>query len=69
MLNHKQKCKISTGIHDGLTFGSGELDDCGYWEHPCYDCARAWEKEYPEDAPCWPFKQENKDEDVHGNAD
>lgn len=48
-------CRISTGIHErldangsqnkpwGLTFGSGELDDYGYWEFPCLDCARYYE--------------------------
>lgn len=49
------RCGVSTGIHDGLTFGWGDLDQYGYWEHPCGACARAWEKHSPEDAPCWPF--------------
>lgn len=48
-------CSISTGIHDGLTFGSGELDDFGYWSRPCDPCARAWERAHPEDGKCWPF--------------
>ena len=48
-------CCVSTGIHEGLTFGRGELDDLGYWEIPCGICAREWEEKYPEDAPCWPF--------------
>jgi hypothetical protein len=54
------KCKVSTGIYDttcfdaegkiinngphGLTFGQGELDDYGYWEIPCAQCARKHEK-------------------------
>jgi len=50
--------KVSTSIGDFLTFGSGELDANGFWEHPCYECARAHEKEYPEDFPCWPFSEE-----------
>lgn len=33
------KCKCSTGIHEGLTFGSGKLDDHGFWENPCRICA------------------------------
>jgi hypothetical protein len=53
---HK-KCGVSTGIHDGLTFGHGELDDNGYWEFPCYECAREWERLHPEDFPCWPFDE------------
>jgi len=50
------KCGVSTGIHDGLTFGHGNLNMNGYWAFPCYVCARAHEKEYPEDTPCWPFE-------------
>ena len=37
------RCGASTGIHEGLTFGSGKLDENGYWEHPCDPCARAWD--------------------------
>lgn len=48
-------CKVSMGIHNGLTFGSGRLDDHGYWEIPCADCARAYEAANPQDYPCWPF--------------
>ena len=49
------KCGVSTGIHDGLTFGSGDLDQNGFWEHGCEKCARLNEKLYPEDGRCWPF--------------
>lgn len=48
-------CGISTGFHEGLTFGSGDLDFNGFWEKPCDLCARAWEKAHPENGPCWPF--------------
>lgn len=41
------KCSTSTGIHEGLTFGSGELDDYGFWERPCSICARDWDKQRP----------------------
>lgn len=34
-------CATSTHIGDCLTFGSGELDDNGFWEFPCYICAQA----------------------------
>lgn len=34
------KCRTSTGIHEGLTFGWGRLDGHGYWEFPCAVCAR-----------------------------
>lgn len=60
---NKEGCSASTGIHDpessqlsGMTFGSGRLDDHGYWEFPCHLCARAFEKLYPEAIPCWPYE-------------
>jgi len=56
-ISHEHSCKISTGIHNGYTFGSGKLDDYGYWKFPCYECARKWEEKYPEDKPCWPFEE------------
>jgi hypothetical protein len=37
-------CKVSTGFHEGLTFGSGKLDRNGYWEHPCRACAAKWDE-------------------------
>lgn len=63
------KCNISTGIHEsldadgtkekpyGFTFGFGELDSNGYWEHPCDECAR--KAEILDDVPFnsyWPFR-------------
>ena len=56
------KCSCSTGIHEGLTFGSGELDDWGYWEEPCDVCARAYEKNYPDAGKCWPFSKIKKND-------
>ncbi len=69
--NHKQ-CSCSTGFHEhpladgspekpwGLTYGSGELDDFGYWEHPCNICARNAEKRdnVPKNS-YWPFENNN----------
>lgn len=62
---HKRKwgckdpnCGISTGFGGEATFGKGELGYYGYWEIPCYECARVWEKLYPEEGPCWPFEEE-----------
>jgi hypothetical protein len=51
-------CKISTGIHECLTFGKGRLSDGGFWQIPCPDCARAHEQQFPEDGPCWPHTDE-----------
>jgi hypothetical protein len=50
-----EDCSVSTGIHDGLTFGRGDLDDYGFWQIPCSPCARRHEREHPEDGACWPF--------------
>ena len=52
------KCQWSTGIHDGLTVGQGELDNNGYFQRPCYHCARKEEKEHPKNYPVWPFSEE-----------
>jgi len=52
------KCCFSTGIHEGLTVGQGELDQYGYWERPCPTCARKEEKNYPDKDPVWPFEEE-----------
>jgi len=49
-------CTISSGICGALTFGHGELDDDGYWEHPCILCASAWLRwdDGEEDTEVWP---------------
>jgi hypothetical protein len=54
-----EKCKVSMGMHDFLTFGSGELSPSGFWENPCWKCARAYEKQFPDQGPCWPHKEED----------
>lgn len=48
------ECSVSTGIHEGLTFGSGRLTDMGFWEFPCAECARAYEAAHPGEE-CWPY--------------
>lgn len=53
------ECSVSTGIHDCLTFGSGQLNINGFWEHPCAICARNHEHKYPDDGPCWPHNAED----------
>ena len=47
MRNKIPACRnIDCGIYNdpigNLTFGSGELDCWGYWEHGCDKCARAF---------------------------
>lgn len=51
-------CSMSLGICDSWTFGTGDLDEFGYWEHGCPECARAHEEQYPEAGPCWPHTEE-----------
>lgn len=55
-------CCISTGIHDCLTFGTGKLDESGFWEHPCEECARAHEAQFPEKGDCWPHTKQQLQE-------
>lgn len=54
--------KVSSTIYECYSFGYGELDDFGFWEHPCYECARAFAKQFPELFPngddCWPHTKE-----------
>ena len=38
------KCGVSTGIHGGLTFGSGKLDFNGFWEFPCIICEKVFQE-------------------------
>ena len=52
------ECRVSSGICESITFGSGELDFNGYWETPCGVCARDWERRNPEDGEAWPFQME-----------
>lgn len=55
-------CSVSTGICDRLTFGSGELLSYGYWEFPCYVCARDYElRQFADSRHCeatWPSMTE-----------
>uniref|UniRef100_A0A6M3JFC1 Uncharacterized protein n=1 Tax=viral metagenome TaxID=1070528 RepID=A0A6M3JFC1_9ZZZZ len=47
------ECCASTNIADHESFGSGELDDYGFWEKPCSICARSYEKATGKIA--WPY--------------
>lgn len=50
------RCDCSSGIHDELTFGRGKLDEWGFWEKPCLECARWHEQKagVPHNT-YWPF--------------
>jgi len=52
------KCCASTGICEATTFGRGECDHHGYWQFPCYYCARKFEIDHPEFGECWPYSDE-----------
>jgi len=62
------KCGVSTGIHDGLTFGSGKLDNNGFWSKPCCECARAYEEQFPDDDECWPYADEQSAAEIMQQA-
>lgn len=50
------ECSVSTGIHEGLTFGSGHLDSWGFWSVPCQTCAReAEQRDGVEPNTYWPW--------------
>jgi hypothetical protein len=52
-----EKCGASSNIMEQPSFGRGKLDDLGFWEIPCYDCARSFEKANPQFGECWPPKK------------
>lgn len=53
-LKGHESCCMSTSIDDEtLTFGSGKLDHFGFWQYPCYKCAREYERRSP-GTKCWP---------------
>lgn len=51
------KSYVRGHYYRAYTFGSGELDEYGFWEKPCAICARANEEKHPEHGPCWPFAE------------
>jgi len=63
-------CCASMGICGRVTFGYGELDNHGYWEHPCVICAavalRFAPSSYPEGV--WPEPGESAIPDWAGQA-
>lgn len=42
-LDHS-KCRASTGIDETITAGQGKLDENGFWEIPCPECALRFAK-------------------------
>jgi len=37
-----KECSVSTDISGFLSFGYGELNDMGYWEHNCDACEKKY---------------------------
>lgn len=56
------RCGASSTIYEALSFGTGRLDEHGFWEHGCYECARAHESQFPEDGICWPHSVQTLEE-------
>jgi hypothetical protein len=50
----RPECGASTTINEDISFGTGFLDNDGFWEEGCYTCARAWEKIHHHDR-AWPY--------------
>ena len=60
-----KKCGVSTGICGSTTFGSGKLDDYGYWKNPCRKCAKAFEESTPKyKGRCWPRGKNKKQQNI-----
>jgi len=51
------KCCSSTGICERITHGHGLLSENGYWQHPCFTCARHFEGVFKEAQ--WPHPTED----------
>lgn len=51
-------CFVSTTVHGALSFGNGKLDEHGFFEYGCPECAREHERLHPEDGACWPHTEE-----------
>jgi len=50
----------ASSFEDIPTFGSGELDEYGFWEKPCGICARKYER--LTGIKSWPFAKDNRQE-------
>lgn len=45
------KCGISMTICERFSLGQGNLDEFGYWEIPCEECAKEFREELKEKFP------------------
>lgn len=50
-------CCCSSSYFGHVTFGSGALDDYGFWEKPCLICALDYKRRYPKE-DVWPENEE-----------
>jgi len=51
-VNDHSKCYASSVICGQITFGRGRLDNNGYWEIPCRECAERFAETNPEYDVC-----------------
>lgn len=58
-------CNVSQGICESITFGSGEINEHGYFQYPCYFCARRHEEiGNLKRGTCWPFLNQNYEKEI-----
>lgn len=55
------KCQVSTTIAEQISFGWGQLDAYGFWEHPCWRCAQAWRQQHHK-LNVWPVSRRHAEE-------
>lgn len=59
MTEKQRRCRVSTGIHEVLTFGCGELDSLGFWSNPCPFRARMAEaRDGVDPGSYWPHTED-----------
>ena len=63
------KCQTSMGICESITHGRGECTEHGYWEFPCYHCAREGERKNPQFGEHWPFTKETIEKSKNFNKE
>lgn len=47
------ECGVASGPDDSYSFGSGDLDENGFWSKPCFVCSKRWYDKWTETT--WPY--------------
>jgi hypothetical protein len=55
------ECNCSSTIAEQVSFGAGRLDPNGFWEFPCWTCAKEFQHTYPH-YYVWPQSQAHADD-------